>query len=1153
MQAKILIVEDEAITAMDIKRTLEFLGFEVIFTASRGEEAVKKAEELKPDLILMDITIKGEIDGIETAEIIKEQFDIPVIYLTAHSDKSTYERAKLTEPYGFITKPINPEGLNGSIETALYKHKLDQKLAESEIKFRSLFSSIIEGVAIYESIHDSYNKIVDFIVLDVNPAYESILGIKRSEVIGQKVTILHGSNKLPYMETFIKVAESRQPESFESYLESIDKYFDITVTSIENGKFATFFQDITESKRAEEKKQEVLEEVQQFAEELEVSNEELQAITEELQVVNEELRQQGDELIKLNYDLRESEERFRSFYELPLIGIAITSPEKGWIQANDKICDILGYSHEELYNISWDEITYPDDLDKDLEQFNRVLNGYIDGYNIEKRFIRKDGSVVFTYISVGCIRNEDNSVKYFVVLIDDISEIKKVEEGLNESEHKYHTLFDNAGDGILIMKKDRFIDCNSKAMEIYGATKEEIMGKTPYDIFSPEYQDQQLSKEKTLKYIDKALKREQQLFDWEHKSLDGVILNTEVSLNRLKIGSEYYLMAIIRDVTERLKAAKTIKEQLSFLEDLMNTIPYPIFYKDKNYVYLGCNNAFEEYIGLSKDEIIGKTIYDIAPKDIADKYYKKDQELFENLKLQVYEGEVYHINGSKREVLFNKATYTNIEGDVTGLIGVMVDITDLKKAHEALQESETYYKTIFENTGTATIIIEEDKTISLVNSEFEKLYGYSKEEIEGKIKWTDFVADEDDLKRMKGYHEVRGIDPNSVPRNYEFKFINKRKEVRDIFITVALILGTNKRLVSLLDITDKKRSRKALRESKARLKIAMDMAKLVSWEYDFESDMFTFDDQFYALYGTSVEKEGRTKMSSEEYATRFIPPEESYLVAEEINKAMKTDDPNFFRQIEHSIIRADGEKRFMLVRLGIIKDNKGNTIKTYGANQDITESKKAEEKIKASLKEKELLLKEVHHRVKNNMQIISSLLNLQSDYIDDENAINSFKESQERIRSISLVHETLYLSDNLSSIDFEEYIIKMLMGLISNYNAQMIEVNYNIENIQLNIETAIPCGLIINELVTNSIKHAFPHNKGLITVEFTHESYNLKLIIRDNGIGIPDQLINGNSNTLGLRLVKTLADQLDAKLEINNSNGTTFIFIFKELHYKKRV
>ena len=126
--------------------------------------------------------------------------------------------------------------------------------------------------------------------------------------------------------------------------------------------------------------------------------------------------------------LSESEEKFHSLFELPLIGMGITSPDKGWIEANDKICDILGYSHEELFKTTWDKITYPDDLDKDLEQFNKLLNGYIDSYNLEKRFIRKDGSVIYTNLSGGCIRNEDNSVKYFVVMIEDITYPKKAEK-----------------------------------------------------------------------------------------------------------------------------------------------------------------------------------------------------------------------------------------------------------------------------------------------------------------------------------------------------------------------------------------------------------------------------------------------------------------------------------------------------------------------------------------------------------------------------------------------------------------------------------------------------------------------------------------------------------------------------------------------------
>ncbi|WP_424355764.1 response regulator [Methanobacterium sp. MBAC-LM] len=148
MGAKILIVEDEAITAMDIENKLENFGFEVVGIASRGEEAVKKAEDLRPDLILMDITLKGDMDGIEAADKIKSLFGIPVVYMSAFADEDTFKRIKFTNPYGFINKPVSSELLLVSLEAAVYKHRLDKQLTESENKFRLLYSSMAEGVAI---------------------------------------------------------------------------------------------------------------------------------------------------------------------------------------------------------------------------------------------------------------------------------------------------------------------------------------------------------------------------------------------------------------------------------------------------------------------------------------------------------------------------------------------------------------------------------------------------------------------------------------------------------------------------------------------------------------------------------------------------------------------------------------------------------------------------------------------------------------------------------------------------------------------------------------------------------------------------------------------------------------------------------------------
>ncbi len=214
----------------------------------------------------------------------------------------------------------------------------------------------------------------------------------------------------------------------------------------------------------------------------------------------------------------------------------------------------------------------------------------------------------------------------------------------------------------------------------------------------------------------------------------------------------------------------------------------------------------------------------------------------------------------------------------------------------------------------------------------------------------------------------------------------------------------------------------------------------------------------------------------------------------------------------------------------------------------------------ATLQEKELLLREIHHRVKNNLQIISSLLNLQIPYIKDEQSIEFLKESQNRVKSISMVHEKLYQSKNLDQINFGSYISNIVTNLFQTYdvNPGMIEYNLNLSNIELNIETSIPCGLIITELITNSIKHAFPDGdeqakKYKIWVKLYPENEKFTLKIKDNGIGFPEDLDFKNTNSLGLQLVSMLINQVDGSIELNRENGTEFKIEFKELKYRERI
>jgi two-component sensor histidine kinase len=215
---------------------------------------------------------------------------------------------------------------------------------------------------------------------------------------------------------------------------------------------------------------------------------------------------------------------------------------------------------------------------------------------------------------------------------------------------------------------------------------------------------------------------------------------------------------------------------------------------------------------------------------------------------------------------------------------------------------------------------------------------------------------------------------------------------------------------------------------------------------------------------------------------------------------------------------------------------------------DISELKQAEEQIKASLAEKEVMLKEIHHRVKNNLQVISSLLKLQTEHTRDAQVVESLKTSRDRIKSIALIHEKLYQSKDLARVDFAKYIKDLMYSLFRSYgvSSQDIKLRIDIGDVYLDIEQAIPCALIINELVTNCLEHAFPNaSKGEIHLEFVSvPKGGFRLMVSDNGIGLPEGFDPVTAETLGLELVETLVAQLKGKIEFNSRDGATFNITF---------
>jgi PAS domain S-box-containing protein len=262
------------------------------------------------------------------------------------------------------------------------------------------------------------------------------------------------------------------------------------------------------------------------------------------------------------------------------------------------------------------------------------------------------------------------------------------------------------------------------------------------------------------------------------------------------------------------------------------------------------------------------------------------------------------------------------------------------------------------------------------------------------------------------------------------------------------------------------------------------------------------------------------------------------------------------RGLESAWKRPDGTTVFIRESARMIRDAAGHPLYYEGTVEDISEQHRVQEALKASLREKEVLLREIHHRVKNNMQIISSLLSLQAREIADPAVVTKFRESQSRIRSMAFVHERLYHSSDLSQVTFSDYIRSLTNHLSKTYllDGERIRIEAEIEDIALDIGTAIPCGLIINELVTNSIKHAFPDERvGTIRIELRRapgEQFMLRVV--DDGVGFPAGLDFQLTESLGMQIVLTLVDQIEGAIEREPGPGTSFRIDFGEVKYKTR-
>lgn len=483
------------------------------------------------------------------------------------------------------------------------------------------------------------------------------------------------------------------------------------------------------------------------------------------------------------------------------------------------------------------------------------------------------------------------------------------------------------------------------------------------------------------------------------------------------------------------------------------------------------------------------------------------------------------------------------EKKITRITGFIQDITREKNLQETLKEKETYYRRMIDKAVEGFFQSTPDGRFIKANSAMAKILGYASPQQLinspqplAEVSYVHPEKRQEYLKLMQEKGEVKG-----------FIFQIRRPDGRICWLLENARAIKNKKGQILYfeghvqDITQMKEIERALLESQARLESLIDAAPDLVYFKDNEGKYLIINRAFEKTFDRKKEEIlGRRdedilpvglarqcqKSDKEVFTTRKTIVQEEILEKEE-------DQIIIFETIKSPVLAADG-----------------SIVGLVGISRDITSRKKAEAELRSLLQEKETLLREIHHRVKNNMQVISSLLNLQAQKLEDPKARQALKECQERIRSMSLIHDRLYQQESLHQVEFSSYLRSLASYLFHAYqiDANLIRLRFETEEVVLNLNTAIPCGLIINELVTNALKHAFaPGQKGEIVITLKKKKEGEFLLgVKDNGRGLPSDIDLSQPRTLGLEIVTILVNQINGHLELKVNGGTEFLIRFKE-------
>jgi PAS domain S-box-containing protein len=766
---------------------------------------------------------------------------------------------------------------------------------------------------------------------------------------------------------------------------------------------------------------------------------------------------------------------------------------------------------------------------------------------------------------------------------------------LENSQWNYHLLFTHHPSPMWIYdsKTLQFLDVNEAAIFHYGYSKSEFLQLRIIDLHP--FEDMPM----ILSYIARHRAGLCSHGKWRHTHKDGNIMFVEIASNTINYDNQNAVLVHIRDISERQKIELRLQDSEAKFRVISQAIPIPlVISRLSDGVIIYANPEFLQTFQFSPDDLLQRKISDLY----------QNQSDWEKLLMEFNTSGFLH----NHEIQLQKKNGTNLwvitywqylkYNNQLAVLQLFNDITERKNSEVELQEQNEFLQNIFRNIPLMIAQIDEKYNIQWVNQHLEETLKYSLQDFQSRNIFTELYPE------TKYRQEVIDFIQSGEPIWCDFRTQVQNGSIIDTSWTNVKLPNGNTIGIGK-DVTERKQNERMLKAQAEREKLIRKVSERIHQSLHLQDilnatveevrDLLEVDRvvvyQFYPeisgkIMAESVLSGWTVSLGKDIHDTCFQPE-----VMSNYHQGHKRAISNIYeaglsdchiRLLERFEVKANLVVPILLEvngdhtsssLWGLLIAHQCSNFRQWEDNQldlldqlrvqiaiaiqqsnilqqakiEIEHREQAEVKLRSALAEKEVLLKEVHHRVKNNLQIVSSLLHLQAQTIKNPQILRAIQESQNRIESISLIHKNLYTNPNIGKLDIAEYINNLVTGILISYqiNPGQIGLQTDIDSVILNVDQAIACGLIINELISNALKHAFPDLlSGEISISLhKNENHDIEMIIRDNGVGLADNIDWNGTTSLGLSLVYDLVtEQLEGSITIERNQGTIFNIQFSQ-------